>query len=272
VRVTPQPESRKAAHRRQSDPLAEPAGGWPSYPLGGNEVRQEIADWIWSLPKHSGIHIVLASRHDASRETYSLAAGLLEDLRHRSRSPRKSDNADALKQINKTAKKLYHLVGGYAARDELLQIVRNHCGFFQQNVGGHKVEYELVDWRVVLAKPLAELIEESAEMAEDLRQGVKGAGHQRMHDRLFGDPRLSLAGRACMILAERCGSGAIKSTENGLVHKLTNHIWRYATALDPEDYNLHSFVKKGVAEWRRNDGWVGMHTDFNRLRKRRLRP
>lgn len=219
--------------------------------------------------------LAIASHRDAALHVQRLGTQLLDDLKSRSRLPTKLEQAERLRDINKTAKKLLSQLNFFQDPTGLLRLVAVESGFFQPVRFKNGPGYELVDWDIILAKPLALLAEISANNLETLDKAIKGAGHQRLHDRLFGDPRLSLAVRAAWLITECRGADAVKSTENGMLHRLVNEVWHYATGLDPEDYNLGSFVKKGVAEWRRHHGRgpvAQLHTDFNRLRRPRLQP
>lgn len=189
--------------------------------------------------------------------------------------PTRREHVERLMEIAKTSNKLLDQLDYFSGPTGILRIVALQSAFFRYQADSKIFGApNLIDWDEVLAKPLSILSILALEEAEDIEKAAPGAGHQRLHDRLFGDPRHVFAMRSANTIAIFNGNSSVKSTEGGVVHTLMNRVWQHATGLDPEAYNLAAFLKKGVRDWRSgrpiDDGRL-LTTVRNRAEKRRLR-
>ena len=280
----------------RTDPLATPAGGWKASrrtimddkSLTQDEnfaafdrkeaeiqaTRVAMAKSILSLNNDENFIITANTIRRAVDSLRGYEFALLRDLESRDRLPKKSESVARLRELIASAQRLRLALKHFGGNFGLLAFVANRTAFFEQVLPPKRVEYPLVQWHSILNRPLYYLEQLAVDELATLEELAAGAGHLRLHDRLYGDPRQSLAIRAACMVADWGGNDAVKATENGLVHRIVNMVWSLATGLDPEDYNLAAFVKKGVREWRRlrREGKpTPLWTDFNLLKKPRLR-
>jgi hypothetical protein len=255
------------AAKRKSDPLAAPEGGWSERAVLARKERMGVAKWIWSIPPgDDATRYSIESVHTVERGLYSLAATLLDDLRNRDSLPTKREHVNRLNDISRTARRLQSQIQYISGAHNILRLVAVQSAFFryQNHLMIKNREPQLVDFDEVLAVPLAILVQLATEQAADIATAAPGAGHQRLHDRLFGDPRSSLAIRAAATVAELCGSAAVKSTDGGVVHRVMNLAWMDGYGSRPRGLQSsrisqegHPFVARGrvpTAEPSSSDG------------------
>jgi hypothetical protein len=121
------------------------------------------------------------------------------------------------------------------------------CGFFRQVLTRTGVSYRLVEEDDILGTPLRVLIETIGPTRAELRKSTKsGAGRQRLHERLLGDPRVALARSSAWLLRE-CRVGEEGPVQpNRLVYELMQKIWVYATGDQPTEDFLQYAAEEGA--------------------------
>jgi hypothetical protein len=227
---------------RRGEKLNPPQGGWPPRPLGNQSDIAAIVDWLIPGDFNPALRIAIRSPTDAADFVRKIAVELLADLRSAAHSPKLRDAQEKLLDIQKAARDLDRMLASVSGPHGLTRIVALECGFFRQAATPAGVDYELVDWDNILARPLRALTEKARQYEKELRESAKlGAGRQRLHERLFGDPRLSLA-HGCALLLRECRAGEegpVPPTR--LILELMQKIWAYATGEQaPEDLLEHA--------------------------------
>lgn len=226
-----------------------PTDGWPDRPAGEPSECKRIADWLLPHGTRRSPTYLMANSAEAARWVHTVATSLLNELHDNSRSPPQSDEIQWLDDIEKTAallkKQLSRAKYTAAGPEGLLRRVAVESGFGKQRVDRAGVSYEMVDWDVVLDRPLTVLISKAADVRKRLEK-VPKKGPSNLHGRVFGDPRLSLAERCAWLLRDSRGKKGAPATDDGPVFKLAAMIWTYATGTDAESYNLGNFVKDGA--------------------------
>jgi hypothetical protein len=167
------------------------------------------------------------------------------------RSPTLAEHRERLLSIQADAKRLRNRLVGLDRPQGVLLWTAKYSMFYVRRIRGPRVHFEPAGRHEILHTPLSAFDKSISQELERLTKDIKsGAGHQRLYERLFDDPRLSLAMRCASLLREARGERAAPATEGGAVHKLMDALWRSTTGLDPEDYNLGAYAKKGAIEAR----------------------
>jgi hypothetical protein len=259
---------------RKSDPLEAPAGGWPLRPIGTPAELRFAAKWLWSIPPRGANCHAEDNIRSFERQIYGLSCALLHDLNNREMLTTKRQHLDLLNEIVTLACKLRQRLEVVDGENGPLRLFALQSIFYRYAPDFRYPMPNMINLEEFLRFPLDVLIEIAAAQIEDIQTVAPGAGHQRLHDRLFGDPRFALAVRCAALMAELYRPPAVKSTIGGAVHQLMNRIWTLATGLDPEEFNLSAFMKKGIRDWREGEFREPSslyRTALNRAKKRRLK-
>lgn len=228
-------------------------------PVGDQADLDLIAAWLMPDQDNRRLSNVIRSRFDATRHTRKIAVELLRDLRSSAASPTLRDAQDQLDRIRDAATALDRMLAGVSGPHGLARVVALECAFFRQR----GAEYESVDWDDVLSKPLRTLAETARQYRAELtNSAASGPGRQRLHERLFGDPRLRFGWSCTLLLREcRCGEeGPVPTTE--AVLDLMQKVWAYAIGDAPPDDFLEHEAEAG-AKAVRND--LPLRRENNRL-------
>jgi hypothetical protein len=223
-----------SSNSRRGEKLNPPPGGWPPRPLGNQSDMAAIVDWLIPRDFNPALSIAIRSPTDAADVVRKIAVELLADLRSAAHSPKLRDAEEKLQDMQKAARDLDRMLASVSGPNGLTRIVALECAFFRQAATPAGTDYELVDWDDILARPLRVLTETARQYQNELRESAKlGAGRQRLHERLFGDPRRPLA-HGCALLLRECRAGEEGPVPpNQLILELMQKIWAYATGDQP---------------------------------------
>jgi len=237
---------RPVRESRRTEVLKAPQGGWPRHPIGDEDDLDGIVEWLMPQKDNRQHSIVVATRGDARTWVLTIAKTLLADLESNAASPTLRIAEEQLDKFRETLLEAYRMSIGFSGPEGLMRIVALECGFFRQ------MSHEMVDWDEILATPLlaaAAVVDRyKAELAESISTR---RGHQKLHDRLFGDPRLQFARTSADLLRECRGGEEAPVPSDAVVLDLMDRIWTFAIGERPPAGFLDAEARAGASAVRK---------------------
>ena len=216
--------------RRGEGLPGSPEGGWPRRPAGKPSELESIARSIvlGTIDPLKSPQTAVPS--DATASVLRIACDLLRDLRSSAESPTLRESREKLDRIEKAIHDLRLALTGLSGPVGLTQIVAMECGFFRPVQTEKGIEYQFVDGNQIFPVVMNAITKTTHRYKADLSAAAPGgAGFQRLHERLYDDPRLHFAESSTRLLQQYRHGREGRVPPNSDVLELMERIWKFAT-------------------------------------------